>query len=843
MKKVLSLLLVFTILFCQIVAINVSALGDDVNLNVGDSLEDNEGDTNESVVSVSLEQGTDAGYFTNSGNIYTAFPYQGNEFLGWYKKEDNTLFSADTTANLPEGNYIAKFKDNNIVTANAGYELTAVDTNILGSAWVETGTQTWRNAKITDKYAKSGNNSLAITARFQRDIYADIKGLETDTYYIVSYYWMLPKSVITDTVTAGDGYYGSAIGTSASSKISDAYKEIIGGDYTGAKNINFVGGQWNKVEYVFHSAENTDLRMFLSYDSEMNTGNDVIYIDEFTVYKAPDQNAVATYKATVSAENGYAYSLETTPVKYDTEVTVVATPFGGYVFDGWYEDGKKVSSDKIYTFNIQSNRNLVAKCVPATATENYSPDMNSDGVINLNDVVVLAQKVAGWNVEINESVTDVNGDNTVNLSDVVLLAQYVAGWDVADQLPGESTTGGLPMEDLTDVNLKETLLSGNSEYYNTSTVINEGNKARLANVFKKAKNGEDITIVGFGGSITEGAGATSPDNQYGARVAKWFEEQFPNITVTYINSGIGSTTSLVGVHRMKQDVLDHDPDLVLVDFTTNDSQGDIRYRIPYETIIRSLLENDIAVVSVVFGCVNNYSSDNATGSNTRANNSLSSHLPSILYYDVPAIDFYGSLWRYLDAGVIKWTDVEKDYIHPNNKGHLMAASAINYYLSTVLNELDKIDTTVPAIPDEYFFGNDIYKTAAFLGGDDLEPTSNTNFKVGNVHGVKLAKGWICENENGGSITFEVKNVTSLSIFLQYKSDDPSTANVNEANSTGTVTVNGKTVINNANCSTGSTGGYIWLAYSAEYDTPQDVTITVTSAGRFGIGPIGVSLAE
>lgn len=57
-------------------------------------------------------------------------------------------------------------------------------------------------------------------------------------------------------------------------------------------------------------------------------------------------------------------------------------------------------------------------------------DINGDGNVDLNDVVTLAQYVAGWDVEVAMSAVNVNGD-TVNgdLNDVVHLAQYVAGWD------------------------------------------------------------------------------------------------------------------------------------------------------------------------------------------------------------------------------------------------------------------------------------------------------------------------------------------------------------------------------------------------------------------------------
>lgn len=830
MKKLFSIMLIFILIF-SMVSVNVFALDEDVDMDMDGFLSDNE-DVIISLAKVMTEEGKDAGYIISDfGNVHTAVPYDGNEFIGWYNKADDSLVSTSETVTLGKGEFVAKFQDNNILPSpSAGYELGTKGQKLLDDTFGQDPSKgTWRDVVVSDSYAKSGTKSLKFNTRYQRDIYANVSGLEADTYYVVSYYWMLPKSVITDTATASDGYYGSAVGTTESKTVTEAYNLGIGGDYTTTKKINYTGGQWNKVEYVINSADYESLRIFFSYDSEQNTGNDSLYIDEFTVYKAPNQEACATYKINVSAENGYAYASDKLPVAYDTEVWVVAAPFGGYVFDGWYENGVKVSDEQLYSFNITSNRNLVAKCVPDTLA--YTPDVNADGVVNLKDLVALAQYVAKWGVAVDESVADVNGSGVIDLVDVNILAKYLAGWDVKNQMVTDKTD--LPYEDLTDATLATTLLAGNSEYYNKSTIINDGNKARIANVIKKAQNGEELTIVGFGGSITEGAKATSAENQYGSIVAQWFRDTF-NIKVNYVNSGIGSTTSLIGIHRIEEDVFAHNPDLVLVDFTTNDSAGDIRYRSTYESVLRRILEDsETALISVVFGSVGNYSEDNIENSNYKRENILSEHLPSMLYYDVPVIDYYGSLWRYINAGVIKWTDVAGDYIHPSNNGHLMAASAINYYLADVLADLDDIDTDVPAVPEEYLFGDDIYETATFLGSDDITPVSNSNFTPGNVHGIKVKKGWVCTNTSGGSITFEIKNITCLTLYLQHK----------QGNSEGSISVNGKTIISNAKCDNTSTGGYMWIADQVRFDEPTDVTVTFTCKGAFGVGPIGVTYAK
>ena len=85
--------------------------------------------------------------------------------------------------------------------------------------------------------------------------------------------------------------------------------------------------------------------------------------------------------------------------------------------------------------------------------------------------------------------------------------------------------------------------------------------------FQKIMDHEPVTIVYFGGSIT---------NHPGYRVfsEEWFKTQYPESKFTTVNAGIGGTGSDLGVFRMDQDVMEHNPDLVFVEFAVNDAGTD-----------------------------------------------------------------------------------------------------------------------------------------------------------------------------------------------------------------------------------------------------------------------------
>lgn len=58
-------------------------------------------------------------------------------------------------------------------------------------------------------------------------------------------------------------------------------------------------------------------------------------------------------------------------------------------------------------------------------------DVNTDGIINLKDVVLLRRDiVGGWDVNIEAEMADVYPDGKLDGKDVVLLTRFVAGWDV-----------------------------------------------------------------------------------------------------------------------------------------------------------------------------------------------------------------------------------------------------------------------------------------------------------------------------------------------------------------------------------------------------------------------------
>ncbi|MCA9082555.1 MAG: SGNH/GDSL hydrolase family protein [Planctomycetaceae bacterium] len=85
----------------------------------------------------------------------------------------------------------------------------------------------------------------------------------------------------------------------------------------------------------------------------------------------------------------------------------------------------------------------------------------------------------------------------------------------------------------------------------------------LANTFHRINAGKSVRVAYLGGSITAAAG-------WRVKSLAWLKEQFPQSEFTEIHAAIGGTGSDLGVYRLGRDVLDHNPDLLFVEFAVND---------------------------------------------------------------------------------------------------------------------------------------------------------------------------------------------------------------------------------------------------------------------------------
>lgn len=201
---------------------------------------------------------------------------------------------------------------------------------------------------------------------------------------------------------------------------------------------------------------------------------------------------------------------------------------------------------------------------------------------------------------------------------------------------------------------------------------------RLKNLMKRAANGESLVIGFLGGSITQGSLSSTPKTCYAYLVYEWWKKSFPNASFSFVNGGIGGTTSHYGGARAWKDVLCYRPDIVTVDFSVNDDANEF-FEETYEGTLRRLLaapsDPEVVVLNNVF-----YD----TGKNAQDyHNRIADH------YGIPHVSIKDTVYPDVESGKIVRADITPDNLHPNDKGHRLVADEICKLLDSIKAEMEE----------------------------------------------------------------------------------------------------------------------------------------------------------
>ncbi|MGN1274368.1 MAG: SGNH/GDSL hydrolase family protein, partial [Thermoguttaceae bacterium] len=192
----------------------------------------------------------------------------------------------------------------------------------------------------------------------------------------------------------------------------------------------------------------------------------------------------------------------------------------------------------------------------------------------------------------------------------------------------------------------------------------------IGNTIAKLKAGETVTVAYFGGSITA-------QNGWRPKTSKFLGETFPNATINEIHAAIGGTGSDLGVFRLGYDVLRHDPDLVFVEFATNDGGNNpVNIWKQMEGIVRQIWKHNpktdiVFVYTVTTATVGDYQS----GKLARAAEAMEMLAD---FYGIPTINFGKRVAQMVDDGklIMKGDEAPegvilfaKDGVHPGDEGH------------------------------------------------------------------------------------------------------------------------------------------------------------------------------
>jgi lysophospholipase L1-like esterase len=217
----------------------------------------------------------------------------------------------------------------------------------------------------------------------------------------------------------------------------------------------------------------------------------------------------------------------------------------------------------------------------------------------------------------------------------------------------------------------------------------------LGRTWAKLDKDKQLTIGYFGGSITQGAGASHAETTcWRALTTAWFRQQFPQAQIKEINAAIGGTGSDLGAYRCQHDLLSQHPDLVFVEFAVNDFEtSDERASAYYEGVIRQILQSnpavDVVMVYTVTKAGDNYP-QGGTPHTVIAEQKIADH------YGLTSVNIGKALSQAIQAGRGTWATLTKDNTHPNDDGYRIYTDEMVNFLQSHLQDRA---AAAPALPE------------------------------------------------------------------------------------------------------------------------------------------------
>ena len=190
-----------------------------------------------------------------------------------------------------------------------------------------------------------------------------------------------------------------------------------------------------------------------------------------------------------------------------------------------------------------------------------------------------------------------------------------------------------------------------------------------------AKN-RTINLVFHGHSVPAGYFKTPLVNTFDAypmQVLKMVKEKYPFAVINIINTSIGGENSLSGEKRFDSTVLNHQPDVLFIDYALNDrSAGLEKAAKAWSTMIEKALKKNIKVILLT-------PSPDQRIDILSPNNELEKHALQIKAlakkYDIGLVDSYEEFRNKVLSGE-PITNYMSQVNHPNQQGHLLIANKI-----------------------------------------------------------------------------------------------------------------------------------------------------------------------
>lgn len=206
----------------------------------------------------------------------------------------------------------------------------------------------------------------------------------------------------------------------------------------------------------------------------------------------------------------------------------------------------------------------------------------------------------------------------------------------------------------------------------------------LANTKHMLLNQKKLNVGYFGGSITDGSGASDQEKtSWRALSTAWLKKTYPDAVITAKNAAIGGTGSDLGAFRCSNDLLPSKPDLVFLEYSVNDfGKTSDKVLASVEGIVRQILaKNPYTDIVFVYTLTKSMAGAYETGNlpnTTLWDQEVADH------YNLPSVNVGKKLWEAVKAGQGTWATFTGDEVHPTDKGYRIYEAEVERFLGAAL---------------------------------------------------------------------------------------------------------------------------------------------------------------
>lgn len=191
----------------------------------------------------------------------------------------------------------------------------------------------------------------------------------------------------------------------------------------------------------------------------------------------------------------------------------------------------------------------------------------------------------------------------------------------------------------------------------------------IAHTLKKLRNGEAVTIVTWGDSVTVGGDTSSPDLAYANLFIRRLRQRFPQARIRHVNAGIGATNTEGRLPAFTTEVLAYHPDLVTIEFVNDMDFPEQKLRSNYDHALSELraIDSDTILITPHFTMPEFMQKSVPRGAETRP---AVFTLRSIAAEHGIALADASRRWAHLEQEGIPYTAYLYNGInHPDDRGH------------------------------------------------------------------------------------------------------------------------------------------------------------------------------